>query len=140
MSSVKFLQKSQIVKINTIVQRLEYSINELKIRNWLEQFEFEDWDNALEVLTKLEYYSTNRIIQETNEGLESVFSNIEKIEKEEDDKFRGNPQLSKLERQKNKHKRKLRKQGNNKVLIHPLGKFGKSGSMMAYHITHWSSS
>ena len=132
----KFLEKSQIEKINSIVQRLEGSVDELKIRNWLEQFKFEDWDKALEVLSKLEYYSTKRIIQEINEGLNSVYSNIEKIENDEANKFKIDPTLSKLERQKNKHQRKLRKKGNNKVLIHPLGKFGKSGSMMSYYVTH----
>ena len=55
-----FLDDSKIERIQNIVQRLEHSVSELKVRNWLEQFEADEWDVALDVLMKFEYFSANQ--------------------------------------------------------------------------------
>ena len=136
MQSVSFLSDSQIEKIQIVVQRLENTLSELKIRNWLEQFEKADWDTAIEVLMNLEYFSSKRMMNEYNFGLKLIFQKITEHEKKIDEILKNKPDLDKIARQVLKNKRKLRKEGKNDVYIHPIGELGKSGSTMLYYVSH----
>ena len=136
MQTVSYLSDSQIEKIQIVVQRLENTLSELKIRNWLEQFEKVDWDTAIEVLMNLEYFSSKRMMNEYNFGLKSIFQKITEHEKKIDEILKNKPDLDKIARQVLKNKRKLRKEGKNDVFIHPIGELGKSGSTMLYYVSH----
>lgn len=130
------LSDYQIEKIQIVVQRLENSLGELKIRNWLSQFDEEEWDTAIDVLMNLEYFSSNRIMNEYNMGLKLIFQKITTFEAKIDESFKDRPDLNTVEKKRLKNKRQLRKKGKNNVLIHPIGDFGKSGSTMLYYVTH----
>lgn len=59
-------------EIEQICIRLEHSITELDILQWLGNFEELDWDNALKVLSFLDYYSFDRIINSLKNGIAKV--------------------------------------------------------------------
>ncbi|WP_289199766.1 phosphoribosyltransferase [Bacteroides acidifaciens] len=58
--------------IENICRRCNQVISPLDILLWLENFEREDWKNALIVLNHFEYFSTNDIIREFNSGLSRI--------------------------------------------------------------------
>lgn len=127
---------TQIEKIKSIVLRLENSVSEFQIINWLGQFDYAEWDTALEVLLKLEYFSSKRMMQEYNDGLTKIVERIDNFEKRETDKIRNTPELTSVEKSINRHKSKLRANGKNETFVHAIGDLGKSGSTMLYYVTH----
>ncbi len=130
------LTDSQIEQIEQIKLRLNNSVNDFQIIRWLNQFEYQDWDTALLVLSNLDHFSSSRISQTLNYGLFIICSIIEEKEEKEEKRLMGKGVNDVIIRARLRHERKLKKHGKNRAFIHPVGEYGKSGSVMAYYVTH----
>jgi hypothetical protein len=69
-----YLSDIQAREIDRIIVQLQNSIKPVRIINWINNFEKDEWDMALQVLSFLKYYSVNQIIDEYNEGLKQILS------------------------------------------------------------------
>lgn len=58
--------------INTICAQFNNKITQLDIIAWLENFDKEDWKKALIVLNNFEFFSTEAIIRELDNGLKLI--------------------------------------------------------------------
>ncbi|MDB4905089.1 MAG: hypothetical protein JWQ63_4370 [Mucilaginibacter sp.] len=70
------LSDSQSTKIETIIVRLQNSITTIRIVNWLNNFQQNEWDTALTVLDALMYYTNYQIIAEYEGGVKSIISQL----------------------------------------------------------------
>lgn len=61
--------------INTICAQFNNKITQLDIVAWLENFDKEDWKKALIVLNNFEFFSTEAIIKELDNGLKLILEN-----------------------------------------------------------------
>jgi hypothetical protein len=131
----KILTDVQIQAIESL-PFLGESVNQLRVRNWLEQFAVHEWDLAIKLLSHLEYFSISAMSTQFDNGIKDIKEKISGFERSWDEKIKNMSTKTKLDRQLKKRERRLRLFGDNKVKILPVGKFGKSGSSMAYYIAH----
>lgn len=89
-------------RIKDVCVRLQRSVTEIQIINWLENFDDNEIDLALTVLDSIRYYSVEDMIYDFDEGLKKILDQIDPKEK---------------------------------IYVHGLGDFGKSGSSLIYYIT-----
>jgi len=132
----KLVDQTKIDLIDTIVTKLKHVVGHLQIRNWLEQFDYEEWDLALKVLNNLEYYDENDLFKLFNNGLNDIYKRIKDFERAWEISLKTAPGDSKIEQLEKRNARNLRRKGNNQVQILPLGNNGKSGGHMLYYILH----
>lgn len=64
----------QIARINKICLKLENSITQLDVINWLGNFEEEDWDNALTISERIKYFNTPAILNELDTFLAKILN------------------------------------------------------------------
>lgn len=62
----------QIIRINKICSKLENSISQLDVINWLGNFKEEDWDNALTVSERIKYFKNSAILSEIDAFLAQI--------------------------------------------------------------------
>ena len=64
----------QAAAIDKVRVRLTDSVSVFRVINWLNNFDKASWDNALEVLKALKYYSNNQVIAEYNKNFEKLLA------------------------------------------------------------------
>jgi orotate phosphoribosyltransferase len=67
--------------IDNAYNKFNNSISQIDIIAWLENFDTSDWTKALIVLNNFEYFSTNDIIKEFDDGLINILERIRQDEK-----------------------------------------------------------
>ncbi|SDH66798.1 phosphoribosyltransferase-like protein [Chitinophaga filiformis] len=132
----RLIDQTKIDLIDTIVKRLKHVVGHLQIRNWLEQFDYSEWDLALKVLNGLEYFDENDLFQLFDTGLKDIHKKINDFERAWEISLKTAPGDSKIKQVEKRNARNLRRKGHNEVQILPLGNNGKSGSHMLYYILH----
>lgn len=132
----KILNESQIKAIDSWVLKNENFTSQLRVRNWLEQFDFEEWDLAIKALSKVEYYSIDSMMLSFNNGLQNIIRERELFEEKISEKIKAMPEDTLANKKLKKHYQKQRNTGQNDVQILAIGKPGKSGSNMLYYIYH----
>ncbi|MDV2443642.1 hypothetical protein CMV00_07525 [Elizabethkingia anophelis] len=70
--SIYRFSDQQIARINKICTKLENSITQLDIINWLGNFKEEDWDNALTISERIKYFNTSAILNELDAFLANI--------------------------------------------------------------------
>lgn len=120
--------KQQVEIIESISQKLNNKISVTEIIKWLNNFEENDWNNALTVLNQIEYYSYEDSIRELDASLLNIVKDFEKNHKYDS--------ISKILNFLGLNRTKLFKINplNKKLILHPIGEFTKSGTSMFYLI------
>lgn len=112
--------------IQGISQKFNFTIRTSDITNWLNNFPKEDWNKALTVLNKVEYFSNIDIIREFDLLFEKLICEIETHNKNQNISniltFLATSRLFKV--------LGLEK----RIILHPIGEFAKSGSAMFYSL------
>jgi hypothetical protein len=62
--------------IKAICSRFHHHITEIKVINWLDNFDRSDWTKALIVLNSFEYYTSKEVISEYDSHLKNIFAEI----------------------------------------------------------------
>jgi len=70
------ISDEQATRIDNICFSLKQSVTPMNVRNWLENFKYNDWNYALSVLEKLTYFTVSDIIAEYETGLEKITNEI----------------------------------------------------------------
>jgi hypothetical protein len=65
-----------LTKVNVIVKRLKYSVHDINIIEWLENFHTKDVDAMLALLENLEYVTEHELVEFINDRLTSIFELI----------------------------------------------------------------
>jgi hypothetical protein len=127
-------------QIIAIIKRIPDHINYATFINWLDQFEKEDRPKAIEVASKIRYYSDSQIL-EIYENNQEKIQNLAKEYQEKITKWVNSPTTPGNQRLKfkKKHYKKKVEKGFNDVIAFPIGEVGKSGVAMSYKYTHTSS-
>lgn len=68
------IDDAQYQHIKDAITRLQSSVNLVQVVNWLHNFEYGDWDMALELLGGLNFYSINQVIHDYDQGLKQILS------------------------------------------------------------------
>jgi len=130
------ISPKQYTKIERIIQTLKESVNYVDILNWLNNFDHEHWDLALEVLDQFEYYNDNDIISYYDEQLSQIYNDTNTYYSELKENLKVLPSDDIKKKSSKRHSRKKIKNGINNLILHPIGDFGKSGTAMIYFATH----
>lgn len=72
----RILSSDLTLEIESLAQKFNYSITPLRIRNWLENFEFEDWDKAITLLNYLEYIGEEEIVRRFEQSLNKIVRKV----------------------------------------------------------------
>lgn len=126
----------QAKKIEYIVLKLKNAVSQTDIINWLDNFKKEEWNNALEVLSYLDYFDANSILSHYESKLVSIVNEIESSHKKIKNDCKVSTPKTIEEKSKIRHLKKQLKKGLNKTIIHSVGTYGKSGTAMMYYATH----
>ncbi|MDY0081170.1 MAG: hypothetical protein RBR95_11325 [Ignavibacteriaceae bacterium] len=118
--------KDYIDRIEAICIKLKYSVTNIDVLNWLENFKQEDWDKALTVLSKLEYFTINEIVRAYELGLNDIL----KISDEIDKRFMISEIVNCLQSRRFISLRK----SESSIILHPIEELGKSGTTMIYFV------
>jgi hypothetical protein len=121
----RILTDSQQKAVESILSRLDNSLTSINVRNWLENFNPKDWDNALLVLSMCEYYSSNRILFEFDNNLKKCLTIIDKLIKRES--------ISNIISYLQHNNKRFLKANNNNIVVHAIGDYAKSGTSMMYY-------
>ncbi|WP_439490304.1 phosphoribosyltransferase-like protein [Algoriphagus sp.] len=131
------LNSNQENLLEEIAIRYSGRINEYQVYKWLRQFKEDEYDIALEVLLKLNFFSIDDIYTELENNIPKVINRINNYYKflEENNKKiieekPSVPQISLAKRLLKDLKR------NNPIFITAIGSYGKSGTAMIYYVTH----
>ncbi|PHI17994.1 hypothetical protein CEQ90_20260 [Lewinellaceae bacterium SD302] len=131
------LTENDHVTIQNIIRKIPNHVNYATFINWLNQFDESDRSKAIEVASKVRYYSDSQILEifESNQNkvLEIVKNYRFRLKKWVRSK-KSNDSI-KIKYQKDHYRRKFR-QGFNDVITFPIGFDGKSGVSMGYKYTH----
>ena len=93
------LDKNTITRVGNLLPRLKHAVEPIKLINWLENFEEDEVDLAIDLLSVYEYIPFNEFMFRLNDLLEQLLKNIPVDEK---------------------------------VIIFPYGKVGKSSTLVTY--------
>lgn len=126
--------------ITGIINRLSEHVNYANFVNWLEQFKVEDRLYAIEVASKIRYYSETNILEIYENNQNEITALVDEFHERltnwaNDITYR----TSRDTKFKKEHYRKKFKKGFNDILTFPIGIEGKSGSAMSYKYTHTQS-
>ena len=72
----KLLSPAFTSRIETAIAVLGQSVDALTVRNWLENFNEQDWDVALRVLERIKFFSLDDTIKAYNEYLEEILQAV----------------------------------------------------------------
>lgn len=75
------LNKTTITKIGNLLPRLKHAVEPIKLINWLENFDEDEVDLAIDLLSVYEYIPFNEFIFRLNDLLRELFRKIPKGEK-----------------------------------------------------------
>ncbi|TMM58785.1 hypothetical protein FEE95_04975 [Maribacter algarum] len=75
------LDKNVIVKVGDLLPRLKHSVEPIKLINWLENFDEDEIDLAIDLLSVYEYIPFNEFMFRLNDLLNEIFKIIPKGEK-----------------------------------------------------------
>ena len=118
--------KDYIDRVEAICIKLKYSVTNINVISWLENFKTEDWDKALTVLSKLEYFTINEIVREYEIGLNKILEISEIIDK----KYIISEIISCLGSKRFISLRNI----ESTIILHPIEELGKSGTTMLYFV------
>lgn len=102
------------IQITLLCQRFHYAIDEFDILGWLKNFQPSEWQDALTVLSMVEYLDNSEIIEAYNYCLGKILNIV--------------PEKVSVNFGKKIRKKKT------KLIVIPLGELGKSGSGMIYFL------
>lgn len=130
------LTAQQAKKIEYIVLKLKNAISQIDIVNWLSNFKEDEWNIAIEVLSHLDYFDADNISSHYEDKLVEIINEIRDYHTNIENWIKDIRTKSIEEKSKKKHLKKKLRIGFNKPFIHPVGKYGKSGTAMMYYATH----
>ncbi|MFJ1105227.1 hypothetical protein MU858_28360 (plasmid) [Bacillus sp. PGP15] len=105
-------------KIHLICRRFNRAVDELDILRWLKNFEPTKWEDALTVLSMVEYIDDSEILEAYNYCLQVILPDIPK-----------KVYIDELIKRRIKKRRK-----STKIIVVPVGMPGKSGTAMVYFL------
>lgn len=96
-----YLDEELRLRIDLVIKRLHFSVNQIDIINWLGNFRRDELEDAVRILENLEYVSEFELINHFEERIKILIS----------------------------------KYGTDRAfIIHPIGDYGKSGTMISYYL------
>jgi len=94
------LDEQAMIKIGNLLPRLKHAVSPVHLIEWLENFDVDELDSAIDLLSVFEYIPFKEFMLRLNDLLNEVFKTIPNI--------------------------------NDKIIIFPYGKVGKSGTLVTY--------